>query len=85
MPLSAAASASLAPLAARAERYTGADLESVCREAALCALRESRGAGKVEARHFEEAVAAVKPSLSVEMLEQYEGFTERFGVGTRKM
>ncbi|KAJ3016760.1 UNVERIFIED_CONTAM: hypothetical protein HDU68_012036 [Siphonaria sp. JEL0065] len=72
-------------LAARTERYTGADLESVCREAAFAALRESKEtAQNVEERHFEDALKSVKPSLSVEMIQQYSGFSTKFGVGTRK-
>ncbi|KAJ3417576.1 AAA ATPase, CDC48 sub [Chytridiales sp. JEL 0842] len=37
----------LQAMAEMTERYTGADIESVCREAAILALRESKGAGEI--------------------------------------
>jgi transitional endoplasmic reticulum ATPase len=36
--------------------FSGAQLENVCREAAMCSLRESVEAGYLEARHFEAAL-----------------------------
>jgi transitional endoplasmic reticulum ATPase len=38
-------------LAKATERFTGADIESLCREAAFAALRESKGAGEVVMSH----------------------------------
>ena len=54
----------LQALAEKTERCTGAELESVCREAALAALREDLEASEVRARHFEASVAALRPGLS---------------------
>ncbi|ORY53186.1 AAA-domain-containing protein [Rhizoclosmatium globosum] len=83
MPLSP--SIDFGSIAERTERYTGADLESVCREAAFAALRERKDeAGVVEACHFEDALISVKPSLSLDMLKQYAGFSGKFGKGTRR-
>ncbi|KAJ3073739.1 hypothetical protein HDU98_000802 [Podochytrium sp. JEL0797] len=81
MPISS--SIAFHEFAIRTEKYTGADLESVCREAAFAALRESKGAGEIDARHFENALKAVKPSLSDEMLQQYAVFSRKFGKGTK--
>ena len=52
-------------------RYSGADLENVCREAALKALRESLAAPAVAQSHFEAALSATRPSLTPDVLEQY--------------
>ncbi|KAI9342867.1 P-loop containing nucleoside triphosphate hydrolase protein, partial [Obelidium mucronatum] len=72
MPLSTSEGIDFESLADRTERYTGADLESVCREAAFSALRENKEAENfVEGRHFEDALKSVKPSLSEDMLRQY--------------
>ncbi|KAI9099483.1 P-loop containing nucleoside triphosphate hydrolase protein [Phlyctochytrium arcticum] len=65
----------------RTERFSGADLQSVCREAAMEALRSHREADVVMLRHFEAALATVKASLSIEMLKQYEAFAQKYGAG----
>lgn len=50
----------------------GAELQSVCREAAHAALREDLlGARVVAMRHFDQALAASKPGLTEEMLRDY--------------
>ncbi|KAJ3280991.1 hypothetical protein HK104_000276 [Borealophlyctis nickersoniae] len=69
----------LEDLARRTERYTGADLKGVCREAGMEGVR-SRG-DVVEPEHFDVALAAIPPTLSEEMLKQYEVFERRFGSG----
>jgi len=58
-------------LAAKMEGYSGADMEAVCREAAMLALRESLKAKQVRKEHFEAALNDVKPSLSKEEAERY--------------
>lgn len=63
-------------LAKKTEGYTGADLASLVREAAMLAIRESVGAKlehaiPVKIKHFEEALKAVKPSLSQQDIEKY--------------
>lgn len=65
-------------LAKVTERYTGAELEAVCREAAMSALREDiEKASEVAMRHFEAAVRGVVPMLSEEMLEKYASWPPR--------
>lgn len=62
----------LSQLAKRLDKYVGADIENVCREAGLVALRESKDAGKVTMEHFEKALAKVKPSADDESIKFYE-------------
>src|SRR3990167_454587 len=58
--------------------FTGADIENLCREAAILALRESIKADKVTMRHFEEAMKKVKPSVSENDLETYKKIEEEY-------
>jgi transitional endoplasmic reticulum ATPase len=69
MPI--AADVDLDDLAARTERFTGADLEDLVRRAGLFALRESLGAQTVTADHFERALKETRPSVTPEMEEEY--------------
>lgn len=51
----------------------------VCREAALAALREDmEGASEVAARHFFSARLALSPSLTPELLAQYEEWGQKY-------
>ncbi|RLI32328.1 AAA family ATPase [Candidatus Bathyarchaeota archaeon] len=61
MPL--AEDVNLETLAEMTEGYVGADIEALCREAALTALREDINAEKVYLKHFKEAMRKIKPSL----------------------
>ncbi len=62
----------LEKLAEMTEGYTGADIEAVCREAALNALREDPKAEKVHMRHFKKALEIISPSISSEDAELYD-------------
>ncbi len=62
-------------LAKKTEGYSGADLEALCREAGLNALRKD--ATKVNKDDFEKALQTVKPSLKEEMLSKYKRFSEK--------
>jgi len=74
MPL--AEDVDLAKLAAMTEGYSGADLESLCREAGLAALRRSPDAELVTWADFQEALKLVKPSINPQMLKEYEKISE---------
>ncbi len=74
MPL--AHDVNLRELAARTEGYSGADLESLCREAALNSLRKNIEAEYVTKEDFEEALKIVKPSISPQMVREYERVRE---------
>ena len=52
--------------------YTGADIEGLCREAAMVALREKKDARKVSMAHFQEAIKVVRPSLDEDTVKFYE-------------
>ncbi len=67
----------LEKIAERTENYTGADIEALCREAALIALREKINAKKVCMKHFEEAMNVIKPSLTKNDIESFKRKIER--------
>jgi transitional endoplasmic reticulum ATPase len=58
-------------LAARTERFTGADLEDLVRRAGLLALRASLGAETVTAEQFEAALRDTRASVTEEMEREY--------------
>lgn len=60
MPL--ASDVDLADVAGKTQGYSGAALEGICREAALCALREDlQGIDEVRNQHFASALARSRP------------------------
>jgi transitional endoplasmic reticulum ATPase len=82
----------LSEFADMTEGYVGADIEGICREAAMLALREivTPGIGrkdleeraaevKISKKHFERAIRRVKPTTSGETLKKvYEQSAEIF-------
>ncbi len=75
MPL--AKDVDLEKLAEMTEGYSGADIEAVCREAALSALRENLKAKEVKMKHFEEVLKKIKPSLTNVNVKAYEEFVNK--------
>ena len=71
-------------LANKTEGYAGADIESLCREAAMLALRENIGSKFVEGRHFMEAMKNVRPSVTKEIEKAYEEVRESLSVARAK-
>ena len=69
-----AASVDLELVAGRTAGYSGAEVTAVCNEAAMAALEESVEAEVVEQRHFEVALASVKPRITAELFDVYERF-----------
>ncbi len=78
-------------LAERTENYSGADLEMLCREAGMLALREHIKPKiskeelildeiAVTKEHFEAACGRIRPHLSEEMLSQYTQMIRDFEV-----
>jgi transitional endoplasmic reticulum ATPase len=68
----------LKELLEKTEGYTGADIESLAREAALLSLRESIDAKFVTKNHFEEALKKVKPSITKSTIDVYKKIEESF-------
>ena len=66
-------------LAASMENYTGADIEAVCREAALIAMRDQKK--PVTRKHFEPAVERVRPTVNDEMMQYYSKLEETLTSG----
>jgi len=67
----------LQQLARMTEGYSGSDIEAVCREAGMLALRENINAERVEMRHFIEALKKVHPSITEDMVKSYRAWAER--------
>ncbi|MGZ5520872.1 MAG: CDC48 family AAA ATPase [Halobacteriota archaeon] len=78
-------------LAKETEGYVGADIEAICREAAMLALRDfikpemtpeqvNEGAAtiKINKGHLYAAINRVKPTASRDMLHQYENIAKEF-------
>jgi len=72
---------SLDELAELTDGYVGSDLDNLCREGAMLALRE--GLDRVEMRHYREALKKVRPSVEEHMLSYYERIGERFKGGIK--
>ena len=75
MPL--AEDVDLEELADQTDGYVGSDIESVCREAGMNALRADRGAEKVKMEDFEDAVDEVRPTATEDNLQRYEQMMKR--------
>ncbi len=65
-------------ITSQAAGYSGADLEAVCREAGLISLRRNIETKSVTMEDFHDALEEVKPSMTADMENWYEGFTKRF-------
>ncbi|RLM73577.1 hypothetical protein C2845_PM15G16830 [Panicum miliaceum] len=53
------------------ELFTGADLEGLCREAGMAALREDLSASFIRNIHFQTARSSLRPSLTKAVVDQY--------------
>lgn len=73
----------LEELARLTEFFSGADIESLCREAAIRALRENIRAKTIQPHHFRKALEEIRPSATKEVCESYEKFEE--SIKTRKI
>ncbi|MGB3943177.1 MAG: AAA family ATPase, partial [Methanothrix sp.] len=87
MPL--AGDVSVTELSEMTEGWTGADIETLCREAGMLALRERISPGmkreelvlegiEVEGRHFREAFRRARPHLTPEMVADYQRVMREF-------
>ncbi|MFX0048112.1 MAG: AAA family ATPase, partial [Candidatus Hermodarchaeota archaeon] len=67
----------LATLNENLEGYSGADVETLCREAGMIALRENMRARKISEDHFKLAIETINPSITPKIIEFYEGFRKK--------
>ena len=65
----------LLSIAEKTDGYVGADLEALCREAAMTAFRENSAVKYVNKNHFAAALKVVKPSVDSKILENYAQMT----------
>jgi transitional endoplasmic reticulum ATPase len=66
----------LEQLAKECEGYSGADIEALCREAAMIALRDNIKAKDVSRKHFLQALKSIRPSITEDLTKYYERVAE---------
>jgi transitional endoplasmic reticulum ATPase len=71
-----------AALGAITERFTGADIESVCKEAAMSTLKQ--GSRLITREELDAVVRGTKPSVTIQMQREYEEIADRYGRRARK-
>jgi len=74
----------ISELAEMSEGFAGADIEAVCREAAMAALRENKKSKEVKREHFMKALENVRPSIDEEMIEYYREIADKLGKAVTK-
>ena len=65
-------------IAKQTDGYTGADLESLAREAAMLALRKSMESNKVTRKNFEDALTKISPSVTKQTIGVYKKIEENY-------
>ncbi|MHA2133004.1 MAG: CDC48 family AAA ATPase [Candidatus Thorarchaeota archaeon] len=58
------------------EYYVGGDIEGLCREAGMLALRENLDAETVAMRHFQAAKKSIHPSVTKDLINRYKKMNE---------
>ncbi|TGC11034.1 CDC48 family AAA ATPase [Methanolobus halotolerans] len=71
-------------LAGSTEGFVGSDIEAVCREAVMLALRDDFENKEVGMKYFKEALTKVRPTLTENLMEYYEKIQAQFKGGVRK-
>jgi transitional endoplasmic reticulum ATPase len=71
-------------LAEITENYSGADIEALCREAAMLAIRENEKSKKITKAHFEKAMEEVRASITPNIIKFYNKLSETLGSGISK-
>lgn len=66
----------LRKIAEETELFTGAEVEGLCREAGIVALREDISASVVCNRHFQTVMRSLKPALTQEEISMYASFSK---------
>ncbi len=81
MPLK---SVNLDILAEETKGYVGADIEAICREAAILALRKDMKAKEITMTDFKEALKEVRPSVTKDIEKAYEALKDQLKAATAK-
>lgn len=71
-------------LASDTEGFVGADIEALCREAAMLALRQDMKTKEVTMAHFKEALNVVRPSVTKDIEKAYEELKNQFSAARAK-
>ncbi|MEK6891926.1 MAG: CDC48 family AAA ATPase [Nanoarchaeota archaeon] len=74
----------LSQLAKKTEGYVGADIEAVCREAAILTLREDIDSKEIFPKHFDKALDKVRPSVTRDVEKYYEELQEQLTAARAK-
>ena len=75
---------SLDDLAKETDGFSGADIEALCREAAMIALRDDIKVKKITRKHFVKAMDGIRASLTEDLLEYYNKVSKELGSGIAK-
>ncbi len=67
----------LTQLTTASKYYSGADIESLCREAAMHALRKNVNSTEVTMHDFQEALKEMGPSITPDMEKWYKSFMQQ--------
>ena len=67
----------LTQLAVMSKYYSGADIESLCREAAMHALRRDVNSSEVTMKDFQDAMKEMGPSVTPDMEKWYKSFMQQ--------
>ena len=74
----------LSQLVKKTEGYVGADIEAVCREAAILTLREDIDSKEIFPKHFDKALDKVRPSVTKDVEKYYEELQEQLTAARSK-
>ncbi|XP_027597413.2 ATPase family protein 2 homolog isoform X1 [Pipra filicauda] len=72
----------LAELVEHTQKYSGAEITAVCREAALLALQEDIHAQSIMGRHFRCALTVVTPRIPDSLIQFYADYQQQSGLHT---
>ena len=78
MPLSK--DVSMLEIAVMTAGYSGADLESVSRQAAIAALRRDKSKPRISMEDFAQSLSKIKPSLTKDVDDWYKSLNKRLTV-----
>ena len=71
-------------LVEQTQDYVGADIEAVCREAAMLALREDMKSKEVKMKHFTDSLKKIRASSTKEVQEMYAQLIDSFRAAKAK-